>query len=262
MYKKTLAILLFLALGLPVSAQQRLNAGFSNGKFHTHKDKRDRGLKFQPSTFLPKGIWSFGANISYTQHSNDDYEFLVLSGIDSKGYTLNLSPMVNYTFRDNMTIGVRLAYERSLLDIDMAELSLGDDLGFSLKGFNRLQHSYTGMITYRYYTGLGGSAPRFAFFSEIRAGLGGGQSRMVDASGDALEGLYETHFNLSLGLSPGIVAFITNTTALEVSVGVIGFNYKNIEQTRNQIYQGSRSTSSMNCKINLLSINFGMAFYL
>ncbi len=229
--------------------------------YSSRKEKRDRGLKVKSYTFIPKGIWSFGANLSYTQHTNDNYEFLVVSGIESKGYTLNVSPMVNYTFRDNMTIGVRMSYERSLLDIGMADVSLGEDLGLSLKDYNKLQHTYTGMITYRYYMGLGNSS-RFAFFSEIRAGLGGGQARMVNANGDELEGLYERIFNLSVGLSPGVVAFITNTSALEVTVGVIGFNYKNIRQTKNQIYEGSRTTSSMNCKVNLLSISFGMAFYL
>lgn len=260
--RKLFSIILLSVFGLVCFAQQtEPNAFTDNRTYSSRREKRDRGLDIKSYRFLPKGIWSFGANLSYTQHDNDNYEFLVISGIESKGYTLNISPMINYAFRDNMTIGVRLAYERSLLDIGTAEVSLGDDLGLSLEDYNRLQHTYTGMITYRYYMGLGGSS-RFAFFSEIRAGLGGGQSRTVNDNGDELEGLYEQTFNLSIGLSPGVIAFITNTAALEVSVGVIGFNYKNIRQTKNQIYEGSRTTSSMNCKINLLSISFGMAFYL
>lgn len=259
MYKTLLTILLSAVslLGYAHSPE----TGRNRDSVLSRKEKRDRGLEVKSYTFLPKGIWSFGANLSYTQHNNDNYEFLVVNGIESKGYTLDVSPMVNYAFRDNMTIGVRLAYERSLLDISAADLSIGDDLGITLKDYNKLKHTYTGMITYRYYMGLGRSS-RFAFFSEIRAGLGGGQARMVNANGDELEGLFEKTFNLSVGLSPGVVAFITNTAALEVSVGVIGFNYKNIRQTKNQIYEGSRTTSSMNCKINLLSISFGMAFYL
>ncbi len=258
---RTLLTIMFSALTLTLSAGNPPATNSDITEWSSRKEKRDRGLNVTSYRFLPKGIWSFGANISYTQHSNDNYEFLVVNGIQSKGYTLNVSPMVNYAFRDNMTIGVRMAYERSLLDIGAAELSIGDDLGLSLKDYNKLQHSYTGMITYRYYMGLANSS-RFAFFSEIRAGLGGGQARMVNANGEQMDGMFERTFNLSVGLSPGVVAFITNTAALEVSVGVIGFNYKNISQTKNQIYEGSRTTSSMNCKINLLSISFGMAFYL
>ena len=148
MYKTLLTILLSAVtlLGYAHSPE----TGRNRDSVLSRKEKRDRGLEVKSYTFLPKGIWSFGANLSYTQHNNDNYEFLVVNGIESKGYTLNVSPMVNYAFRDNMTIGVSLAYERSLLDISAADLSIGDDLGITLKDYNKLKHTYTGMITYRY----------------------------------------------------------------------------------------------------------------
>jgi len=49
---------------------------------------------------------------------------------------------------------------------------------------------------------------------------------------------------------------------VEVSVGVMGFDFKWIDQTTNQVEQGSSRTSSGNFKINLFSINIGMTFYL
>ena len=66
---------------------------------------------------------------------------------------------------------------------------------------------------------------------------------------------------LQIGMAPGLTAFITNFAAVEVSVGVLGFNMKWTDQTTDQIDKGSRRSSSANFKIDLFSINLGMNFY-
>lgn len=63
-------------------------------------------------------------------------------------------------------------------------------------------------------------------------------------------------------MAPGLVAFINNYTAIEVSIGVLGFNYSKTKQLTDQVYEGERSSSSANFKINLFSIGLGIAFYL
>ena len=59
-----------------------------------------------------------------------------------------------------------------------------------------------------------------------------------------------------------MTAFITDRSAVEVSVGVMGFSFKWIDQKTNQIEEGHQRVSSGNFKINLFSINIGMTFYL
>ena len=49
---------------------------------------------------------------------------------------------------------------------------------------------------------------------------------------------------------------------VEVSVGVMGFNFKWQDQNTNQVESGSRRVSSGNFKFDLFSINIGMTFYL
>ena len=58
------------------------------------------------------------------------------------------------------------------------------------------------------------------------------------------------------------MAFVTNNTALELSIGVFGIGYEKTTQIRNQIEEGSTVSSNMNFKVNLLSIGFGVSFYL
>ena len=67
---------------------------------------------------------------------------------------------------------------------------------------------------------------------------------------------------MEIGFAPGLTAFVTDWSAVEVSVGVMGFDFKWVDQKTNQVEQGKRRVSSGDFKINLFSINIGMTFYL
>ena len=88
--------------------------------------RRERGLTDTHNLFVPKGQWVFGGTSSYSTHTNDNYKFLVVEGIDSKGYTFRSSPLIAYAVRDNMALGCRFNYSRTLLKLDNAELPFGD----------------------------------------------------------------------------------------------------------------------------------------
>ena len=95
----------------------------------------------------------------------------------------------------------------------------------------------------------------------------GSQSKIVMEDGTVdqyqnYRGTYSQGFGASLALQPGIVAFVTNNTALELSIGVFGIGYERTKQTKNQIETGVVESSNMNFKVNLLSIGFGVSFYL
>lgn len=239
------AVVLLITVCQHVSAQKR--------------EKFDRGIEQQ--TFIPKGQWVTGGNISYSQHSNDNYKFLVIENWDGKGYNFNVSPFVGYTFKNNLTAGARFTYSRNLLQVDNMDIELDDDLNFDLDNVYRLTHGFHGTAFLRTYINLGESK-RFGLFNDVRLTIGGGQAKMISGSGRDLTGTFEKTVDLQIGVSPGLVAFINNFIAAEVSVGVLGFNFKWIDQTTDQIYTGSRRSSSGNFKINLFSISLGLAFYL
>lgn len=224
--------------------------------------RRQRGLTDPHNTFVPKGQWVFGGTASWSTHSNESYQFLIIEGIDSKGYNVRVSPMVAYALRDNMALGVRFIYGRSLTRIDNADLQLGDDdSGTHLQAndFYQLTHSYTAALIWRQYIPLGRSK-RFALFNETQLSFGASQGRFANDS--PVKGTFEKGFTCSLGICPGIVAFATNNMAVEVNVGVMGISYTNTKQVHNQVEVGRRQTSMMNFKVNIFSIGLGMAFYL
>lgn len=217
------------------------------------------------ASFVPRGQWIFGGTASYSTHTNKDYKFLIVDNIDSEGYTVGVSPMIAYAIRKNMAIGVRFGYDRTLLALDNASVSFsGTDINVDY--FHRIKHAYTGTIFWRPYIPLGHSN-RFAVFAEVQLSFSGGQTRVVAENGvvDGMQnyvGTYSKSFGASIALQPGIVAFVTNNTALELSVGVFGIGIDRVKQLKNQVEEGEYLSSDMNFKINFLSVGFGVSFYL
>lgn len=224
--------------------------------------RRQRGLTDKHNLFVPRGQWIFGGTASYSTHTNETYRFLVVEDISSKGYTFKVSPMIAYAFRDNMAIGGRFIYSRSLLKLDKADLNLGgedSDLNFEMNDCYSLQHSYSAAVIWRQYIPLGRNK-RFALFNEIQLAGGGSEARFAKDS--PVKGTYQTGYHFSLGISPGIIAFATNNMAVEVNVGVMGLTYNHTKQVHNQVTVGKVNSSMMNFKVNIFSIGLGMVFYL
>ncbi len=221
----------------------------------------DRGIQMNATVFVPKGQWMAGSNLSYSTFNNDDYKFLVVDNIDLTGYNFKVSPMVAYAFQDNMAIGLRGGYHRQLLKLDNVDLSLGEGMSFGVSDFYSLKHTVTGTVMHRYYIPLGESK-RFALFNETQLSYGYSQSKVVNGSGAAVTGTYETSHDISLGCMPGLIAFVTNNAAVEVNVGVLGFGYTHSQQVTDQVYTGEYSAAQLDFKINLLSIALGIVFYI
>ncbi len=221
--------------------------------------KESRGLK--QYTFVPKGQWIVGGNISYSQRSSDNYQFLVIEGINGGGYSFNVSPMFCYMFANNMGVGGRFSYDRSLIKLNSAGVTLSDDMNFNIGEIYSLSHSYSGMAVLRNYISIGRNT-RFGIFNETQLQIGGGQSKLVSGTGESITGSYESKFSLGINLAPGIVAFINDNIAVELNIGILGFNYTKTTQLTDQVYTGSTNSTSASFQINLFSIGLGVAFYI
>ena len=90
----------------------------------------------------------------------------------------------------------------------------------------------------------------------------GGRSRMLNGQGYDLTGTFQETQEFAVSFVPGLVAFINDYTAAEVTVGVLGFQHSKTKQITNQVDEGTFSSSSGNFRINIFSISLGLAFYL
>lgn len=222
---------------------------------------QEYGMDVEGVTFVPKGQWVTGVAVSYSQTTQNDYQFLILQNLTGDTYSFKVSPMVCYIFKDDMGAGGKFSYTRSLTKLEKADIVLDPETSYGAEYLYSLAHNYylTGIL--RNYFSLGQSK-RFGVFTELQLKLGGGQSKLTTGSGEDLSGAYERNFQLGVGLAPGLCVFLNNYSAMEVNVGVLGFNMTKTKTINDQIYVARRKSQSANFRINLFSITFGVSFYL
>lgn len=220
----------------------------------------DRGYESTPSSpFLKKGTWMAGGTARYSQHINDDYNFLVINDINSKGYNISVNPKLLYLFRDNMGVGLRFSYDRSMLDLASADLSVSD-ISMGAKDCYQIQHKYSIHGVYRAYIPLAG-AKRIAMFADVLLGGSFKQGKAFNANGPYADGTYTQAYALELAVDPGIIAFLTDRLAIELNVGVFGLSYSWMNQIHNQVDNGHSDTTSAGFMVNLLSLGVGLSYY-
>ena len=232
-------------------------------------DTFNRGIGKATALFVPKGTVSFGLTASYNSYdlgsAADDagYKMLfsLLDGVSGNMTSCGIAPAVSYFIADNTSVGLRFDYSKSVLGLGSASLALGDLMSLDINDVNYLKQSYSGSLTLRHYMSIADSR-RFAIFVEGRGTLGYAQSMNYQREGDDKYGTYQDIYKASLSLVPGVVCFMMDNAAFEVSVGVLGFDTQKVKQVTNQVEYSEMKSSGANFKINLLSVNFGMSFYI
>ena len=217
--------------------------------------------EIESTVFVPKGQWVGGVSVSYSQSTQNNYQFFVLEHLKGDTYSFKVSPMVCYIFKDDMGAGGRFSYTRSLTKLESADIVLDSETEVNMDNLYRLAHNYYVTGIFRNYLSLN-SSKRFGFFNELQLQLGGGQSKLMQGKGAALSVNYERNFNLDVGIAPGLVIFLNNYSAVEVQVGVLGFSMTYTKTITDRVYVARRKSMAANFYINLFSINFGVAFYL
>lgn len=219
----------------------------------------DRGIV--QHTFLPKKQWLTGVNFSYFVTNSDNFKLLMLDQVNGEAYTLSVSPFLGYTVLDNLSVGLRFKYDRTFVNIDRARLQVVDDVELEVNNAYAIQHTYYGTAFLRNYISLGESM-RFGLYNELQLTLGGGQGKTTSGVDESFTGTYQNTFEFALGMNPGVVAFVSNLVAVELSVGLMGFTVTTIDQTTDRVYKGSLRTTSANFKIDIFSISLGISFYI
>jgi len=215
----------------------------------------------EQTVFVPKGQWVVGVSANYGQNKFDNYQYLVVENIHGDEYSFKVSPMLCYMFKDDLGVGGRFAYNRTRTRMNSADFVLSGDNTFSVDNLYAITQSYHSTVMLRNYMSLGKSK-RFGIVNEIALRYGLSESKLASGSGVDFSGSFMRTHSLGLGVSPGVVAFMSNYSAIEVNVGVLELGYSKMKQTNNQIHVAKVDTKSANFKINLFSISLGVVFYL
>ena len=220
----------------------------------------DRGYELVPSSpFVKKGTWMAGGSARYSQHVNSNFNLLLINGINSEGFNVSVNPKLLYMLKDNAGVGVKFSYDRGMLDLSSADLSVSD-ISMGTRDCYQINHKFTAHAVYRTYIPLAGSK-RIAMFADLMLGGSFKQGKAFYPGKDYIIGTYEEKYALEIAVDPGIVAFLTERLSLELNVGVFGVSYGWTNQVRNQVTNGNSDTTSAGFMVNLLSLGVGMSYY-
>lgn len=207
-----------------------------------------------------KGDWMVGGNASIGGHDNSDYSFTVLTGINSVGFRASVAPEVCWFLRDNLGIGGKIGYGRTMLDVATGDLDLGS-IKMSVKDYNSVNQNFNMTAFVRYYLPVGESN-RVAMYVDGGLQAAWSNSRESNRKTGAVVGTWQEGWNCGIVVNPGIFAYLNSKVAVFVSLGMAGLRFGGINQIHNQVYEGSRNTFSTNFMLDLTALSFGLDFNL
>lgn len=200
-----------------------------------------------------------GGSLRYAQHINDNHDIMVISNVNSTGYNVSVNPKVMYMIKDNMGLGMRFSYDRSMLDLTSAELAIAG-IEMNASDCYQINHKFSAYGLCRAYVPFG-EIKRFSLFADVMLGGSYKQGKAFNAGAEYVAGTYEQAYSLDLAVNPGVMAFLTHRLALEMNVGIFGVSYSWKEQVRNQVVGGSSDLTSAGFMINFLSLGIGLSYY-
>ncbi|PWJ40158.1 hypothetical protein [Sediminitomix flava] len=209
-----------------------------------------------PEPFIEKGTWLIGGDFAYNTKSYHNFDALLglMGNTTSENYNFKVSPFAAYFIKDDMAIGGRFVYQRK------KSLGSSEILSDTPTSYDDISQRFSTKIFMRNYLRLG-TSNRFALFNETSIGHSYEEKQSIATIDGETNGSFSRINALEIGVSPGLVAFINDFTAVEVSLNVLGFSTEWETKTENQVDTSTRTSSSADFMIDLLSLNIGVSFY-
>ncbi|MBO4596154.1 MAG: hypothetical protein J5632_06040 [Bacteroidales bacterium] len=230
----------------------------------------DRGIDKSTAVFIPKGTsgagFSFGfQNYKVGQTGEDDAGFSVpteiVKGLSGAVNTFKLAPSYEYFLWDNTSLGARLTYSHSLLDLGNATLSMGDDLKFDAGDYRYTANSVSAFATLRNFMPISDSK-RFAMILEARIGGSYGRSKSSKIEQGLKHGSYNDIWQGSFKFVPGLCVFVMNNVSVSAQMAIFGITYRYIDQTNDKVGRSGLSGANSSLGIDFLSVEIGTNFYI
>lgn len=207
----------------------------------------------------PKGLWHISLSANYGELSTDDSEFLsLIQDVDLKGKIYSIKPSVSYFLRNNLCVGLRLAFTKGDMAINSFKVDIDEDMSFDLHDIKYTSDSYAAAIFIQQYFGLSRRG-RFAVFNEAEVSIGTGSSHFIRPYDGELRDTRTKTQTFNINYSPGVSIMMMKNAAFNLSFGIFGFHLKDEKQWENGEESGSRFTSGINFRFNLFNINFGVS---
>ena len=244
----------------------------------TTKVNREKGRIFQinrvnrdidRNVFAYKGEWLCGISASYGTLSTDDATFaLVVDNLNLGGSIISVKPYMGYFYRNNLAIGARFGYTRTMGHFDTANLDLGNFINgieFSTEGIavDYLSNAYSFAIFHRAYVPLDRRG-RFGVFGELELEGSYGRSNFGFMYNDEWNRSISDTYKVRFNFNPGVAAYVFPNVCATVSFGLGGLQYNHVKQFDGAMNPtgGTRDFSKLRFRLNITEINIGVTVHL
>lgn len=221
------------------------------------------------NVFAYKGEWMCGISASYgTLSSNDSTIALVIDNLNLGGSIISVKPYLGYFYRNNLAIGARFGYTRTMGQFDTANINLGNFINgieFSTEGIavDYLSNAYSFGIFHRAYVPLDRRG-RFGVFGELELEGSYGRSNFGFMYNDEWNRSISDAYKVSFNFNPGVAAYVFPNVCATVSFGLGGLQYNHIKQFDAEMNPtgGTRNFSKLRYRLNITEINIGVTVHL
>ena len=225
----------------------------------------DRGFDEEKNVFIPKGTVGFGVSFSGSSGEiGKEGGFTLMpslvTGLEGSYSNVGIAPSVEYFIKDNLSVGLKIKYGSTKLNVDNAGISIDDDISFGIEDKGYRRQSYAAALVTRFYVPFMGSKI-FGWFVE-----GGFRYRYAQGINYTMEeglkhGVYNDTNNFALIIYPGVCFFVANQVCFEAQVGLAELGMTSIKQSENQVKTSEASRFNFSGGIDLLDIRLGARFY-
>ena len=207
----------------------------------------------------PKGLWHISLTANYGELNTEDMEILsLINDIDLHGKIYSIKPSVSYFLRNNLCVGLRLAFTKGDMGINSFKVDIDEDMNFNLHDIKYTSDSYSAAVFLQQYFGLSRRG-RFAVFNEAEVSVGTGSSHFIRPFDGNIRDTRTKTQSFNINYSPGVSIMMMKNAAFNLSFGIFGFHLKSEKQWENGEESGSRFTSGINFRFNIFNINFGVS---
>ncbi len=211
--------------------------------------------------FMPKGDFSAGVSFFYVDLSSVNSEYMMLiQNLNANATMMSLSPYIDYTYRNNRSVGLRVKYSSAKGGVNDVDLSmLSDDLSLSVENIAADSRSIQTEFYHRAYAPLDKQS-RIGVFTDIS--LGYSNTRTSFSYNTETLDSYSVAKRVKFAVHPGLMVFVTNSISTHVSIGIGGATYNHIDYFKHGEVVGTRDFSKVRFMLDVLDISFGLSFHL
>ncbi len=204
---------------------------------------------------ITKGRFYSSLTFAFSSRNAENEDQLFRQVLDQDRYNYRVIGNGGYALKDNMTIGMSVAYGR-----EREEITFLDENGENVTS-KRLEQGISFAPNMRNYIPVGKGQLQILIQTELGLTLGESlQREFLENEINKTEGDF---IDIDLGVSPGLILFFDRHWAFETTVDIAGFSTRIEEEVVNDDEENRQRVveSDIDLRLNLLQLNLGVAYY-